>query len=66
MTGLRKGGVLMQRLGGLPGEGDNFIDSDYEPFVARMLGRQVHTVMISPLRKTKRDSNTEPVDGANN
>ena len=57
------GGFVMQRLGRLPRENDSFVDSGYDFYVARMHGRQVHTVMISPSKKTKQNLDTAPVDG---
>jgi CBS domain containing-hemolysin-like protein len=60
------GGFVMQRLGRLPRENDSFVDSGYDFYVARMHGRQVHTVMISPSKKTKQNLDTAPVDGDTN
>jgi Mg2+/Co2+ transporter CorC len=66
MTGLSKGGFLMQRFEHLPMAGDKFIDSGYEFCIARKHGRQVHTDMVSRSRKIRKDSDIEPVDGAKN
>ncbi len=45
------GGLVMQHLERLPEEGDSFDSSGLKFSVARMSGRQVQTVSITPLRK---------------
>lgn len=45
------GGLVMQRLERLPEEGDTFEASNWKFSVARMTGRQVQAVSITPFRK---------------
>ncbi|MGB5511141.1 MAG: hemolysin family protein [Woeseiaceae bacterium] len=47
------GGFVMQLLERLPKEGDSVASDGFRFTVARMLGRQVHTVLISPLGERK-------------
>ncbi len=47
------GGFVMQHLERLPEEGDSFETSGLKFSVARMAGRQVQTVSITPARKTE-------------
>lgn len=66
MAGHPEGGFLMQRFERLPTEGEKFIDSGYEFYIARKHGRQVHTIMVSRSRRIRKDSDIEPVDGTKN